>query len=177
MDLALTSMFASVLAICSWISIPAAVPFTLQSFGVFLAVGVLGGRRGTMAVLTYLLMGLIGLPVFSGFGGGPGYLLGSTGGYLIGFVFSALVMWGMEILFGKKNLIILASMMLGLVVCYAFGTIWFLAVYAENGSTAGVGMALSVCVFPYILPDILKIVLALIMRKRFVQVCYIDERR
>ncbi len=173
-DLSLIALFASIIAVCSWISIPAAVPVTLQTFGVFLAVGVLGGKRGTLAVLTYLLMGVIGLPVFSGFGGGLGYLMGSTGGYLVGFVFPALVMWGMENIFGKRNQNIVISMTAGLLGCYAFGTIWFMTVYAGKGGAVRAGTVLAVCVVPYILPDILKMMLALAMRKRLVRVCNID---
>ena len=100
LDMAYVAMFAAIIAVCSWISIPATVPFTLQTLGVFLAVGVLGGKRGTMAVLTYLLLGMIGAPGFSGFAGGIGYMLGSTGGYIVGFIFTALTMWLMESLFG-----------------------------------------------------------------------------
>ena len=81
--LVLTGIFAAVVAVCSWISIPAQVPFTLQTFGVFMAVGVLGGKRGTMAVLVYVLLGAVGVPVFAGFSGGIGALLGNSGGYII----------------------------------------------------------------------------------------------
>ena len=91
-DMAYIAMFAVVMAVCAWISIPAAVPFTLQTLGVFLAVGMLGGKRGTLAVLIYLLLGAVGMPVFAGFNGGLGYMLGATGGYIVGFVLSALVM-------------------------------------------------------------------------------------
>ena len=66
MDIAMTGLCAALIAICSWISVPAAVPFTMQTFAVFVAVGVLGGRRGTYSVILYLLLGAIGLPVFSG---------------------------------------------------------------------------------------------------------------
>ena len=92
LDMAYIGLFAVVIAICSWISIPTVVPFTLQTFAVFLAVAVLGGKRGTLAVIVYVLLGAVGLPVFSGFKGGIGVLLNTTGGYIIGFVFSALVM-------------------------------------------------------------------------------------
>ena len=91
--MAYIALFAVAIAICSWISVPATVPFTLQTFGVFLAAAVLGGKRGTLAVLVYLALGMAGVPVFAGFQGGMGCLLGSTGGYLIGFLFLALVMW------------------------------------------------------------------------------------
>lgn len=69
-DMAYIALFAVLMAVCSWISIPAVVPFTLQTFGVFVAVSVLGGKRGTLAVVLYLLMGIVGLPVFAGFSGG-----------------------------------------------------------------------------------------------------------
>ncbi len=173
-DLAQISMFAAIIAVCSWISIPATVPFTLQTFGVFLAVGVLGGKRGTIAVLTYLFMGIIGLPVFAGFGGGIGYLMGSTGGYIFGFLFSALVMWSVEGIFGRTNRIFLVSMILGLFVCYGFGTVWFLAVYANAGGMVTLGMVLSWCVLPYAAPDVMKILLALWMRKRLARICSIN---
>ena len=75
-DMAYIAMFAVVMAVCSWISVPYVVPFTLQTFGVFLAVGVLGGKRGTLAVLIYILLGCVGLPVFAGFSGGIGIVLG-----------------------------------------------------------------------------------------------------
>ena len=103
-DMVYIAMFAVLIAVCSWISVPATVPFTLQTFGVFVTVGVLGGKRGSLSVLVYLLLGMIGVPVFAGFSGGIGCLLGNTGGYIIGFLFSALVMWGMEMTFGKSRL-------------------------------------------------------------------------
>ena len=165
-DMAYIALFAVMMAVCSWISIPYVVPFTLQTFAVFLAVGVLGGRRGTMAVLVYLLMGAVGLPVFTGFSGGIGHLLGSTGGYIVGFVFTALVMWGMERIPGSRTVVLAVSMVLGLLVCYAFGTVWFVVVYARTTGPVGVWTALGWCVFPYIIPDLVKIALALVLQKR-----------
>ena len=165
-DLALTALFVAVMAVCSWISIPATVPFTLQTFGVFISIGLLGGKRGTLAILIYLLLGAIGLPVFSGFTGGIGHLLGPTGGYIIGFIFSALLMWLAERLFGKSVPVLAASMIAGLIVCYAFGTAWFMSVYTKNTGEIGLMTALGWCVFPYIIPDVAKIVLAVILTKR-----------
>ena len=69
-DIVYIAVFAVIMAICSWISIPTAVPFTLQTFGVFVAVGVLGGKRGTLSILVFILLGAIGVPVFAGFSGG-----------------------------------------------------------------------------------------------------------
>lgn len=165
-DLVYIALFAVLMAICSWISIPTVVPFTLQTFAVFLAVGVLGGRRGTLAILIYILLGAIGIPVFSGFKGGIGALFNTTGGYIIGFLFSALLMWGMERLFGKKTPVLAVSMILGLIVCYAFGTAWFMIVYAQNSGAVGLTTVLGWCVIPFIIPDCVKIALALILSRQ-----------
>ncbi len=172
-DMAYIAMFTAIMAICSWISIPTMVPFTLQTFGVFLAVGVLGGKRGTLSILVYLLLGAVGVPVFAGFSGGIGVLFGSTGGYIMGFLFSALVMWGMEFL-GKKKWILTLSMLLGLLVCYVFGTAWFMYIYGRDTGEIGVMTALGWCVIPYIIPDLLKIVLALVICKRLAGAIRID---
>ena len=165
-DIALTALFVAVMAVCSLISIPATVPFTLQTFGVFLSVGLLGGKRGSLAVLVYLLLGAVGLPVFSGFTGGIGHLLGPTGGYIIGFIFSALLMWLAERLFGKSVTVLAVSMIAGLIVCYAFGTSWFMSVYTKNTGEIGLMTALGWCVIPYIIPDVAKIVLAVLLTRR-----------
>lgn len=164
--MAYIGLFAVVIAICSWISIPTVVPFTLQTFAVFLAVAVLGGKRGTLAVIVYVLLGAVGLPVFSGFKGGIGVLLNTTGGYIIGFVFSALVMWAFEKSFGKKTWALILSMVLALAVCYAFGTVWFMIVYAKNVGTVGLSAVLGWCVIPFIIPDLAKITLAFILSNR-----------
>lgn len=161
-----TALFTVLIAICSWISIPTVVPFTLQTFAVFLAVGVLGGKRGTAAIIVYLLLGAVGIPVFAGFTSGLGILFGSTGGYLIGFVATALVMWGMEKMFGKKTWILALSMVLGLIVCYALGTAWFMFVYGQTTGAVGIGTVLAWCVLPFIIPDAVKIFLALLLSKR-----------
>ncbi len=165
-DLAFIALFTAVIAICSWISVPTAVPFTMQIFGVFTAVGVLGGRRGTLAVLSYLLLGAVGVPVFAGFSGGIGHLMGVSGGYVIGFLFSAIAMWITERLLGRGLKAMAAAMVVGLFVCYAFGTVWFTVAYASDFGEAGVWTALVWCVFPYLIPDAVKIALALYACKK-----------
>ena len=165
-DMTYTALFSVLIALCSWLSIPATVPFTLQTFGVFTAVGILGGKRGSIAVALYLLLGALGMPVFAGFSGGVGVLLGATGGYIVGFLLSALAMWAMEVLLGRKTWVLALSMVVGLVICYFFGTLWFLRVYARETGPIGLVTALGWCVFPYILPDLLKILLALTLTKR-----------
>lgn len=166
LDMAYIGLFAVVIAICSWISIPTVVPFTLQTFAVFLAVAVLGGKRGTLSVIVYVLLGAVGLPVFSGFKGGIGVLLNTTGGYIIGFIFSALLMWAFEKAFDKKAWALILSMILALALCYAFGTIWFMIVYANNVGAVGLSAVLGWCVIPFVIPDLIKIALAFILSIR-----------
>ncbi len=165
-NLTYTALMAVLIVLCSWITVPAPVPFTLQTFGVFCAVGLLGGELGAAAVLLYLLMGVVGLPVFSGFSSGVGHLLGPTGGYIIGFLFSALVYGLVTRLFGEKTLAAVIGMALGLLVCYAFGTAWFVYVYSRRVAAIGLMQALGMCVFPFLIPDGVKIACAVLLVSR-----------
>ena len=162
-ELVYIAVCAALMAVCSWISIPAIPPlppFTLQTFAVFLILLLLGGRRGFFTVLTYVLLGAVGLPVFAQFTGGVGILFGSTGGYIIGFLFSALVYWLLERITKAKPVLKPAALVLGLIVCYAFGTAWFMAVYARQSGSVGLTTALGWCVVPFIIPDLVKLALA-----------------
>ena len=150
------ALFSALTAICAWISIPVAdIGFTMQTFGVFLTLGVLGGKWGTVSILIYLLLGAVGMPVFSGFRGGMGMLFGVTGGYLWGFLFSGLTYWLLE-RFGK-----LPAMIAAMAVCYLCGSIWF-HIYAGGG----IGLILLRCVVPFLIPDGLKILLAHSLSRR-----------
>lgn len=165
-DLCNVAISIALITVCSWISIPAAVPFTLQTFAVCLVTCLLGLRPGMWSVAGYILLGAVGVPVFSGFRGGPGALLGTTGGYIIGFLFTALIL-GLAIRrFGRKPPVLLGGMALGVLVCYAFGTVWFMAVYARSTGPVSLGTALGWCVLPYLLPDAVKIVLAAVLARR-----------
>ena len=149
-------LFAGAMAVCAWLAVPVSdIGLTMQTFGIFLALGLLGGKRGTVSIGIYLLMGLVGLPVFSGFRGGPGVLLGITGGYLWGFLASGLTYWALE-RFGK-----LPAMVCGLMACYACGTLWFL-----QYSGGGLAFVLLRCVVPYLIPDGIKIFLAWSLSRR-----------
>ena len=111
LDLAYIALMAALIALCAWISVPLGpVPFTMQTFGIFAALGLLGGRRGTLAFLIYLLLGIVGLPVFSGFSAGAGVLFGATGGYLLGYLAAALLFWGLTAKLGQ-TLPVMASAM------------------------------------------------------------------
>lgn len=154
------ALMSVVLLLCSILTVPSIVPFTLQTFGVALAVGLLGIKSGLLSVVVYLLLGLIGLPVFAGMQGGIGVLLGPTGGYLIGFLPMVLLSgWLMK---NKTKLWQrYLALALGLLVDYAFGTLWYLLVYAH--SAGGIVPAIALCVLPYLLPDALKLLGAVLI--------------
>lgn len=152
----LAAFFSALTVICAWISLPVAdIAFTMQTFAVFLTLGLLGGKWGTVSILIYLLLGAVGMPVFSGFQGGIGILAGVTGGYLWGFLFSGLVYCSLE-RFGK-----LPAMISGQLICYLCGSLWF-AFY----SGGGMELILLRCVVPYLIPDAVKICLAFTLSKR-----------
>lgn len=169
LDVAYVGMAAAVLTVCSWISVPLPKPlvsFTMQTFAVALVAGLLGVRRGTAAVAVWLALGALGVPVFAGFNGGIGYMLGSTGGYLWGFL-----LWvpieGLLFQIGKGRLPLLAvGMAAGLAVCYAFGTVWFMIVYARTTGPVALPTVLSWCVLPYLVPDAVKLAMAVPMIHR-----------
>lgn len=167
LDVVYIGLFAAVMAVCSWISIPLTVPITLQTFGVCCAVGLLGFKRGTLSVLVYIILGLVGVPVFAGFTSGVGILAGTTGGYIVGFVFTALIVGLMTKLLGNKLWVYIVSMVLGIAVCYVFGTVWYIVVYNNgNADAVSLGTVLGWCVTPFIIPDIVKIALASVICKR-----------
>ncbi len=165
-DLAFTALMTVIIAVCSWISVPAAVPFTMQTLGVFCALGLLGGKRGFFAVLTYIILGAAGVPVFAEFTGGIGILFTQSGGYITGFLALAAVYWLITNFFGEKILPMIIGMTAGTIVCYAFGTAWFMYAYARDAEKIGLATALGWCVFPFIIPDAVKMALAVILSRR-----------
>lgn len=157
---------AALIAVCAWLSVPAAVPFTMQTFAVCLTAALLGARSGLWAVGGYLLLGAAGAPVFSGFRGGIAALLDTTGGYLVGFLFTALIVGLAAERLGRKPAVLIASMAAGVLACYVFGTAWFLLVYTKSRGAIGVTTAVSWCVLPYLVPDGIKIALAALLTRR-----------
>ena len=164
-NMVLCAFFASVMAMCAWLSVPGQVAFTLQTFGVLLTLGLLGGKRGCVSILLYLLLGCVGLPVFSGFQGGIGVLLGVSGGYLWGFLVCALVYWLVTALLPGR---LFLGMLSGLAACYVCGTAWVLIAYAGGRSFGAV--VLTFCL-PYLLPDCLKLLLAWLLTLKLKAVC------
>ena len=169
-NMALCGLFTAVLAVCAWLSIPLGdLVISLQTFGIFLTLGLLGGKRGSIAIFVYLLLGAVGAPIFSGFRGGLGALLGTTGGYLFGFMLTSICYW---LITAIKDTPVtrLIAMVLGLLLCYGCGSYWYMCQYLAAGSVT-LGAVLLKCVLPYLLPDIVKLSLAWFLTgklKRFV---------
>lgn len=167
-NICLIAFFCAIIVICSLITIPSAIPFTLQTFAIFLCLNILGAKKGIISILIYIFLGVIGLPVFSGFNGGIGALLNVTGGYIIGFIFSALTYWLITSIFNKKprKIINLIASFMGLIVCYIFGTLWYILLFIKNGDTISFTGALTICVLPFIIPDILKIISSVVISEK-----------
>ena len=175
-DLVYIAVCAALLSMSAWLAFPiGAIPVTLQTLVVCLAAGLLGWQRGFFAVLAYLLLGFVGVPVFSGFTGGAFVLLSPTGGYLVGFLFIPLIMgafqaWAEKEDGAKRILPYALGAALGVTCCYAFGTLW--CVLGVNGQAVGLLAALSACVLPYLPFDAVKIavaVLLIIKLKKFIK--------
>ncbi|MBR1797026.1 MAG: biotin transporter BioY [Clostridiales bacterium] len=168
-NLVLEAICAALITICAWISLQVMeVPFTLQTFGILLVLFTIGGRRGTISIAIYLLLGLIGLPVFAGFKGGPAALMGPTGGFIIGFLLMGLVYWALDVwVLGRfkksassRLIVSIIEGVLGEVVLYVFGVAWFMFVYTRNTGAIGLGAVLGMCVIPFLIPDAVKLIVA-----------------
>ena len=166
LSVASVAMMTALIAVCSWITIPLGdIPITFQTFAVYMTVCMLGMKKGLISTTVYLLLAAVGAPVLSGFRGGIGALLGATGGYVVGFVFLALISGLLIDKFGKKTYIMFIALILGTVILYAFGTVWYKVVYLKNTGDISALVVLGKCVFPYIVPDLVKMALAVFLSK------------
>lgn len=165
-DLALMGLSVAFIAICAFMTIPTPVPFTLQTFAIFFILLVLGGKKGTITIAAYILIGALGVPVFAGFHGGVGTLFGLTGGYIMGFILTGIIYLLMTLKKDTKMVIKVIALIIGLLICYAYGTFWFVYVYTKNTGAIGVGEALMMCVVPFIPFDVLKLVAAVLVSNR-----------
>lgn len=165
-DIVFIAIFTVLMSVCAWISIPTVIPFTMQTFAVFLTLNFLGGKKGTISICIYLLLGIMGLPVYSNGTAGIGVIMGTAGGYMLGWIFAGLTIWLLEKIIGIKLWAQALSMLVGLVVCYVTGTVWFMTVYGKTTGAVGVWAALTWCVIPFIIPDLVKLGLALWVSQR-----------
>ncbi len=148
-NIVLEAICAALITVCSWISLQIMdIPFTLQTFGIFLVLFTIGGKRGIKS--------------------GPAALIGPTGGFIIGFIFVGLCYWLLDELCFKKlkkssarrlAFCIIEGVILE-VVLYVFGVIWFMVVYTRNTGDIGLAAVLSMCVYPFLIPDLVKLIAA-----------------
>ncbi|MCI7402966.1 biotin transporter BioY [Pyramidobacter sp.] len=157
-NMAAVAAMTALMCVLGPLSVPVGpIPFSFQVFVVYLSVYALGARRGTLAVVLYLLIGFVGLPVFSGFAGGAGKLLGPTGGFLVGFIpLAAISGWFID--HSERVAAQFAGMLLGLAVLYLFGAAWLAKV-----ANLGFDRCMAAAVYPFIPVDALKIVLAILL--------------
>ena len=164
--LTLTALFAALLCIISPWAVPVGpIPISLATFGIYLISAVGGWRSGTLAVIVYLLIGTVGAPVFAGFRGGAQTILGPTGGYLMGYIVCALCVGDASDRFDGRRPACLIGMIVGTILLYALGTIWYM-----SQTSSALEPALLLCVLPFLPGDAVKIaaacVLAPLLRRR-----------
>ncbi|WP_455715863.1 biotin transporter BioY [Anaerosporobacter sp.] len=157
-----SALFVALTAICSQIQIPLPmVPINLALFAVYLTGTLLGPQYGSLSILAYIILGGIGIPIFAGFRSGFGTITGPTGGYIVGYIFTAFIVGLITKEFGYTWLKLVIAMVLGLAVCYILGTIWFM--YVTSNSLAS---AMTYCVIPFLPGDVVKIILATLLTIR-----------
>lgn len=159
-QMVLTAMFAALTAVLAQIQIPIGpIPFNLAVFGAYLTGMLLSPAWAAASMGVYMMLGVLGIPVFAGFQGGPAALFGKTGGYVIGYLFIT----GLTALAQKHTCSVwftAVAMLAGLSICYAFGTAWFMVI-----THADLASALAWCVLPFVLPDLGKAACALLLGK------------
>ena len=157
-SLVLTALFAALTAVLAQLQLPLGpVPFNLAVLGAYLAGMMLEPLWAAVSMLVYMLLGLIGVPVFAGFTGGPAILFGKTGGYVLGYLFIALLT-SLAVRRGKNVFAAALGMLAGLLVCYALGTAWFMALTGTD-----LAQSLLWCVWPFVVPDVCKAVCAYVV--------------
>ena len=154
-DMVTVGVFAAMICVFAPFSVPVGpIPVSLASFAVYIA-ATLGTKKGTAAVMIYILLGACGLPVFSGFSGGIAKLVGVTGGYIIGYIFCAIISGIIVERFGRKKVVYPVAFIVGTIILYALGTAWFMI---QSGN--GLYESLMACVIPFLIGDAVKIAAA-----------------
>lgn len=162
-NLVLTAMFASLTAIFSQICIPIGpIPINFALVSVLISGSLLGSKYGAISQVIYVLLGCVGLPVFSGFTGGIGILLGPTGGYILGYVLAAFISGFLIRRCESKELIKFMYLLLSVACCYFVGTLWFIMITNNN-----LYNVVLLCVIPFIPADMIKIILVVSVLRIF----------
>lgn len=164
-EIAYMGLITALLIISSWISVPLVIPFTLQIMAVAYSILHFRNLKSLIPLVVYIALGAMGLPVFSGFKGGIGVIMGPTGGFIFGFLlmcFGGSLFIGRAESFAKKLIVLFISLLL----CYASGLIWYVLVYTKESSPLAWKTAFLVCVLPFIIPDIINLLLAIFLDYR-----------
>ena len=164
--IAFTGILAAMICLLAPLSLPAgAIPISLATFAIYITACIVNVKTSVCAVIIYILLGAVGLPVFSSFRGGFHMLAGITGGYLIGYIPCAVIIGLLVGKFENKKWIYPLSITLGTAICYLIGTLWYML-----QTDSGFSSALTVCVMPFIIGEIVKIPVAslvgMTLRKR-----------
>ena len=163
------ALMTALICLTSLLTIPVfTVPITLQTFGIYSSLFLLGGKRGSIATILYIAIGAIGMPVFSGFSGGVGRLFDASGGFILGFLLSSLFFWLLTATLPKRDAFKILSAALSLILLYVLGSLWYALVYI--GSPREILYMLSVCLTAFLLPDTVKIFLAYILSSRLLKI-------
>lgn len=161
-QLVLCALFAALTAVCAQLTIPiGAVPISLSLLPVLLCGALLAPQYALLSMAVYMVMGLVGVPVFSNLSGGPAKLFGVTGGYIIGYLPCVLSEGLLIRALGRDWWKQALAMAAGVLACYAFGTVWFMVT-----KHTGLMASLSMCVFPFLPFDALKIAVAVVLSLR-----------
>ncbi len=168
-DMSLISMCVAIISLFSWIYIPFTVNFTLQTLAIFVICAVFKLKVSIFSVLIYILLGACGLPIFSGFGAGFGTLVGPTGGYIFSFMTFPFII-NLFILKKRNSLLRkILGMAVSIVCSYTIGTLWYYLAFGM-GTDINFLQLLGICVLPFIIPDILKIIIAVIISQRLAEI-------
>ncbi len=154
--IALIAVMTAVTCVLAPLSIPIGpVPISLTNLAIYFGLYILGMKKETISYVAYMVIGFAGVPVFSGFTGGPAKLIGPTGGYLLGFIPMAIVAGFLIDKFEGRRIPSIIGMVIGTAICYVLGTAWF-CIQADSQ----VVNALGLCVFPFLPGDVIKIAVA-----------------
>lgn len=147
------AVFAAIICVCAPFSFQVGpIPITLATFAIYLTGAVLGGKRGVISVIVYILLGAVGLPIFSNFSGGFGALMGPTGGYIIGYIPLVFITGVFAEMNSKKHWTMIIGMLLGTVALYTFGTAWYMILTGND-----LAKSLTLCALPFVPGDGIKI--------------------
>ena len=158
-DITVMSVCTASIIISAWLTIPFFIGITLQTLAIFLVCLIFKFKISFFSILSYILIGALGLPVFSGFNSGIAAIVGSTGGFILSFMLFPVIFMLFGNHYRKSHMLRIISMISCLLICYLSGTLWYCLIFCSGGLN-NIWGAMTVCVFPFIIPDIIKIFLA-----------------